>query len=76
MPELIIKYKHPKVKQALTDFSKYLNFTIVSKTEKADKRKKEKTALIEQIEKGLMDVKKIREGKIKGVSVKEMLDGK
>lgn len=75
MPELVIKYKNPKVKAALTDFSKYLDFTIHSSPSKK-KAAQKKVKLITQIEQGLTDVVKIKQGKIKGISIKEMLNEK
>ena len=78
MPELLIKYTNPKVKEALTDFSKYLDFTIEKPTEKkAGKRMKAKDdTLLQQIKKGLADVKKIRSGEVKAKTIKEMLNEK
>ena len=75
MPELVIKYKNPRVKAALTDFSKYLDFTIQAAPSKKSPAKKN-VKLITQIEKGLTDVVKIKQGKLKGLSIKEMLDEK
>ncbi len=34
MPELLISYKNAKVKRALTDFSKYLDFKIITSDKK------------------------------------------
>ena len=78
MAELLIKYTNPKVKEALTDFSKYLDFTIEKpKTKKALKRVKENDdTLLQQIKKGLADVKKIRNGEVKAKTIKEMLNEK
>ena len=78
MPELLIKYTNPKVKEALTDFSKYLDFTIEKPVaKKITKRVKQKDdTLIEQIKKGLLDVKKIRSGELKAKTIKEMLHEK
>ncbi|MEI9957858.1 MAG: hypothetical protein WDM90_16510 [Ferruginibacter sp.] len=61
MPELRISYKNPKVKEALTDFSKYLDFKIISNSKKkvVTVKSKKENLLIEQIEKGLTDVKKL-----------------
>lgn len=79
MPELRISYKNPKVKKALTDISKYFDFKIIeidkNETGIANLKKK-KVHLIKQIEKGLSDVKKIKQGNLKGLSVKEMLNEK
>ena len=72
MPEIRIKYKNPKVKEALIDFSKYLDFIIVSETPKT----KAKKVLLSQITKGLTEVKNIRQGKQKGISIKDMLHEK
>lgn len=72
MPELRIQYKNPKVKEALIDFSKYLDFIIVGEAPKT----KAKKILLNQIEKGLMDVKKIKTGKEKGISIQAMLNEK
>jgi hypothetical protein len=78
MAELLIKYTNPKVKEALTDFSKYLDFTIEKpRIKKAIKRVKQKDdTLLEQIKKGLADVKKIRNGEVKAKTIKEMLNEK
>ncbi len=76
MPELLIKYKTPKVKEALTDFSKYLDFKIIPAPNSKKEKKAKGTPLIVQIEKGLIDVKKIKDGKQKRTSIKEMLDEK
>lgn len=70
MPELTIKYKNAKVKEALTDFSKYLDFEIVAE------KPKRKSSLYKQIENGLKDVKKITTKQSKGLSIKEMLNEK
>ena len=72
MPELRIQYKNPKVKEALIDFSKYLDFIVVGEFPKT----KTKKTLLSQIEKGLTDVKKIKAGKEKGVSIQAMLNEK
>ena len=53
MPEIRIKYKNPKVKEALIDFSKYLDFIIVGETPKT----KAKKVLLSQITKGLTEFK-------------------
>jgi hypothetical protein len=78
MAELLIKYTNPKVKEALTDFSKYLDFTIENpRIKKAIKRVKQKDdTVIEQIEKGLREALLIRKGKMKGMTVKELLNEK
>ena len=78
MPELVIKYKNPKVKEALIDFSKYLDFSIVQPSSKkaAKKIKKTDDNLYEQIEKSLADVKKINKNSLKGITIKEMLNEK
>ena len=78
MPELLIKYTNPKTKVALTGISKYLDFTIEKPSvKKVIKRTKPKEdTVIEQIEKGLREALLIRKGKLKGLTVKELLDGK
>ena len=78
MAELLIKYTNPKVKEALIDFSKYLDFTIEKPVaKKIMKRTKQKDdTLLEQIRKGLSDVKKIRNGEVKAKTIKEMLNEK
>jgi hypothetical protein len=78
MAELLIKYTNPKVKEALTDFSKYLDFTIEKpKVKKVLKRTKQKDdTILEQIEKGLREALLIRKGKMKGMTVKELLSEK
>jgi len=60
------------------DFSKYLDFSIVSSSNKKTSQNKKKgdTDLFTQIEKGLKDVKKINNKVAKGITVKEMLDEK
>ena len=60
MPALVIKYKNPKVSEALMDFSKQLDFSIVQPFSKkaAKKIKKTDDNRSEQIEKSLADVKK------------------
>jgi hypothetical protein len=72
MPELIIKYKSAKVKEALIDFSKYLDFIIVGEPPKS----KAKKVLLGQISRGLKDVKNINQGKQKGISIQDMLNEK
>ena len=73
MPEICIKYKNPKAKEAVINFSKYLDFVIVGKTPKT----KAKKVLVSQITKGLMtEVKNIRQGKQKGISIQDMLHEK
>ena len=72
MPELVIKYKSAKVKEALIDFSKYLDFIIVGEPTK----NKVKNVLLDQISKGLNDVKNINQGKQKGISIQDMLNEK
>ena len=78
MPELLIKYKNPKVKEALMDFSKYLDFSIVQPSSKkaAKKIKKTDDNLYLQIEKSLAEVKKIKAKSLKGITIKEMLNKK
>ncbi len=78
MPELIIKYKNPRVKEALIDISKYLDYSIVPSQEKKKIRAKltKEDILLKQIENGLLDVKKIKKGTVKGMTVKEMLNDK
>jgi hypothetical protein len=78
MPELLIKYTNPKVKEALTDFSKYLDFTIEKPVaKKVIKRSKPKDdTVLEQIEKGLREALLIRKGKMKGMTVKQLLNEK
>ena len=72
MPEIRIKYKNPKVKEALIDFSKHLDFIIVSEMPKT----KTKKILLNQITQGLNDVKNIKLGKQKGISIQDMLNEK
>ena len=78
MAELLIKYTNPKVKEALTDFSKYLDFTIEKIEEKKTRKRvtKKEDTVLEQIEKGLRQALLIRKGKMKGMTVKELLDEK
>lgn len=78
MPELLIKYKNPKVKQALKDFSKYLDFSIeqVPLKKSSLSRKKPGDSIFKQIEKGLHEVKKIKKQTLKGISINEMLNEK
>ena len=78
MAELLIKYTNPKVKEALIDFSKYLDFTIEKpRVKKVIKRTKQKDdTVLEQIEKGLREALLIRKGKMKGMTVKELLNEK
>ena len=78
MPELIIKYKNPKVREALIDISKYLDYSIVPvQTKKKPMVKPTKgNALLQQIQSGLQDVKNIKTGITKGISVKQMLNDK
>jgi hypothetical protein len=38
MPELVIKYKNQKTLDALLDFSKYFDFTVISSSKKMKKK--------------------------------------
>lgn len=78
MPELIIKYKNPKVREALIDISKYLDYSIVPEQTKRKKTVKpnKEDVLLQQIEIGLRDVKNIKTGTVKGITVKAMLNEK
>ncbi|MBC7588237.1 MAG: hypothetical protein H7178_07735 [Chitinophagaceae bacterium] len=75
MPEVIVRYKNKKSLQALEDMSKYLEFTILpSSSKKAASKASKKMPLLKQIEQGLKEVKLIREGKLKPVTLEELLN--
>ena len=63
-------------KEALIDFSKYFDFSIVEKKEikKTKVSSKKEPTLLEQIEIGLREVKLIREGKLKAVTMEELFN--
>ena len=73
MPELLIKYKNKRAKEALIDFSKYFDFSIVQKEVKKKVSVKKEDTVLEQIEKGLKEVKLMQEGKIKFKTLEEFL---
>ena len=76
MPELLIKYKNKRAKEALIDFSKYFDFSIVQNEVKKKVKVKKEDTVLEQIEKGLKEVKLMREGKIKFKTLEEFLSEK
>ena len=76
MPELLIKYKNKRAKEALIDFSKYFDFSIVQQEVKKKAKPKKEDTVLEQIEKGLKEVKLMQEGKIKFKTLEQFLSEK
>jgi hypothetical protein len=76
MPEVLIKYKHKKSLAVLEDLSKHLDFKVIKleKGKKVDDDDDLSTPLMKQIEEGLKEVKLVMEGKLKPVSLEELLN--